>query len=158
MHTVWEITHGALGAQDALAGGGRYQIDVQKKLIDGVGFAMGIERIIAALEAAGTDAKELSQGPALWIISQSDSAFEDNLILLQTLRRRGVRCGMDLKGRSMKAQLRAANRAGAQHVVIRGDHEMESGTFQLKNFSDGSQDEVDMPELMQRLEPLRVNS
>lgn len=56
VHTVWEITHGALGAQDALCGGGRYQFELGKKVINGVGFAMGLERVLMALAAGEDDA------------------------------------------------------------------------------------------------------
>ena len=64
---------------------------------------------------------------------------------------RGVPCGMDLRGRSMKAQMRGANRSGASYVIIRGESEMEQGTFVLKNMAEGTQEELEMPELMQRL-------
>ena len=75
-------------------------------------------------------------------------------MLAMTLRRRGIDCGMDLDERSMKAQMRAANRSGAKHVVIRGDHEMEKGTFVLKDMKQGVQEEVEMPVLMKKLTAL----
>ncbi len=58
VHTVWEISHSALGAQDALAGGGRYEIALRKKAIHGVGFALGFERTIMPLEACGLTADQ----------------------------------------------------------------------------------------------------
>ena len=58
VHTVWEVVHGGLGAQNALSGGGRYRIQIGNKTIDGVGFAMGVERMIAALEATGVTADQ----------------------------------------------------------------------------------------------------
>jgi histidyl-tRNA synthetase len=150
VHTVWEITHGALGAQDALCGGGRYRIAIGDKPIEGVGFAMGIERVLMALASQpSTDAA--APKARVWIVSLGDRAIRENLVLAQTLRLRGIACGLDLSAKSMKAQMRAADRSGAALVVIRGDAEMDKGTFQLKDMAAGSQSEVDMPELMVRL-------
>ncbi len=150
VHTVWEIRHSALGAQDALSGGGRYRIQMGGKDIEGVGFAIGLERVIAALENTGVVIAEPS-APPVWLVSMGDRAFEENLVLAQALRLRGVRCALDLGKGSMKSQMRAANRAGATRVVIRGDTEMEKGVVLLKNMSDGSQEELILADLMERL-------
>ena len=138
------------GAQDALCGGGRYRITLAHREIAGVGFAMGLERVLTALEAGGAAAED----PAalqVWIVTQHPSAFRENLVLAQALRRRGIRCGMDLGGRSLKAQMRAANRSGAPWAVIRGEQEMEEGIFQLKDMVEGVQHALGMPELIERL-------
>lgn len=146
VHTVWEITHSALGAQDALCGGGRYRINMGGRDVDGVGFAMGIERVIMALQK---ETPTPAEKPAMiWLVSLGDPAFQENLVLAQSLRLRGLRCGLDLAGRSMKAQMRAADKSGATLVVIRGDTEMEKGTFVLKDMAAGTQNEVDLPTLM----------
>ena len=152
MHTVWEITHTALGAQDALCGGGRYRIQLENRVVEGVGFAMGLERVITALEATAGPAED-PRRPQVWIVTQHESAFRENLVLAQLLRRRGLRCGMDLAGRSLKAQMRAANRAGVRWAVIRGEQEMEEGLFQLKDMSEGTQRALAMPELLEALTP-----
>jgi histidyl-tRNA synthetase len=149
VHTVWEITHSALGAQDALCGGGRYRIQMGGRDFDGVGFAMGMERVIMALQQQNPPA--VAAGPMIWLVSLGEPAFQENLVLAQSLRRRGLRCGLDLAGRSMKAQMRAADRAGATRVVIRGETEMAKGTFVLKDMAAGSQLELDLPALMERL-------
>ena len=81
-----------------------------------------------------------------------EKAFSENLILAQSLRMRGIRCGMDLAGKSAKAQMRGADRGGATVVILRGDTEMEKGTFQFKDMAAGTQVEVGMPELMERLQ------
>lgn len=152
-HTVWEITHGALGAQDALSGGGRYRVTLGDRTVRGVGFAMGIERVVAALRGAGAEPADPFGTPRAWIVSASEGAREDNLVLLQALRRRGVACGMDTGGRSMKAQMRAAGRSGAAYVVLRGDDELARGVFALKDMATGEQREVALPELMERVLP-----
>ncbi len=153
IHTVWEITHPALGSQDALAGGGRYRITLAEKTVEGVGFAMGFERLITAVQNDNPAFAAGEAQPMIWLVSFGQPAFEDNLKLLQTLRFRGVRCGMDLAGRSMKAQMRAADRSGATAVVIRGDNEMASGTFQFKDMKTGVQIALTLPELLENLNP-----
>jgi histidyl-tRNA synthetase len=150
VHTVWEITHAALGAQDALCGGGRYRIAIGDKPIEGVGFAMGIERVLMALSKQGQEAP-VSRMFDVWLVSVGERALRENLVLLQTLRMRSIRSGMDFFGKSMKAQMRAADRSGAALVVIRGDAEMEKGTFLLKDMAAGAQTEVEMPELLEKL-------
>lgn len=149
-HTVWEITHPALGAQDAIAGGGRYLLNLGGRTVEGVGFAIGLERAIVALEAEHPEVAP-DRLPLVWIVAQGDAAFDDSLRLLQSLRWRGVPAQMCLDRRSMKAQFRAADRAKATLVVVRGESEMEKGTFLLKELSTGAQNEMEMPELMERL-------
>lgn len=151
VHTVWEVVHSGLGAQNALAGGGRYRINVGGKEIDGVGFAMGVERVIASLEATGITAAQFAPPPPVFIVSLGDAALNENLLLLQMLRQRGIACEMELAARKVQAQMRRANKCGAQQVIIRGDSELEKGIFVLKNMADGTQREVDLPELMKSL-------
>ena len=151
VHTVWEICHPALGAQDSISGGGRYLIPVGGREIEGVGFAVGLERVIAALKEQGKVEDLVEKHRGIWLISSGKAAFDENMVLMQTLRLRGMRCGMDLRNRSMKAQMRLANRQSASHVIIRGDHEMDNGTFILKDMSTGDQEELDIPALMERL-------
>ena len=153
-HTVWEITHPALGAQDALAGGGRYRIRIGDQDIEGVGFALGVERVIMALEGEGIRPEQFIEPAQVWLVSQGEAAFRENLLLAMTLRRRGISCQLDLTGRSMKAQMRMAGKSGAPQVIIRGDQEMEKGTFLLKDMKQGTQEEKDMPGLMLALSPV----
>lgn len=155
VHTVWEISHPALGAQDAIAGGGRYRIALGDRAVEGVGFAIGLERALTAVQ------HDVPPAPAarrqlVWMVSLGGPAFEENFRLAQTLRLRGIPCGMDTGRRSMKAQMRAADRAGASFVVLRGDSEVEKGTFMLKDMAAGSQVELAMPELLERVQHLAL--
>jgi histidyl-tRNA synthetase len=153
MHTVWEIAHPALGAQDALCGGGRYRIEMGGRTVEGVGYAMGFERLIMAIEKENPAASS-ERGPSpVWLVSFGSAALAENLKLMQTLRQRGLRAGMDLSGRSMKAQMRAAGREGAQFVIIRGDQELADGTFQFKDMQAGTQVSLALPELLDRVSP-----
>ncbi|MBL7017216.1 MAG: histidine--tRNA ligase [Kiritimatiellales bacterium] len=151
VHTVWEVVHGGLGAQNALSGGGRYRIQIGNKTIDGVGFAMGVERMIAALEANGVTADQFAPKPSVFIASLGEAALKENLLLMQTLRQRGVACEMELTTRKIKAQMKRANKIGAATVIIRGDSELENGTFVVKNMEEGTQQELELPELMEQL-------
>ncbi len=151
VHTVWEVVHGGLGAQNALSGGGRYRIQIGNKTIDGVGFAMGVERMIAALEANGITAEQFAPKPAIFIVSLGEEALKENMLLAQILRQRGIACEMELTNRKVKAQMKRANKTGAQQVIIRGDTELEKGIFVLKNMEEGTQREVELPELMELL-------
>ena len=152
VHTVWEVVHDGLGAQNALSGGGRYRIQIGGKPFDGVGFAMGVERMIAALEASGVTADRFAPQPAVFIASLGEAALKENLLLMQTLRQRGIACEMELKARKIKAQMKRADKLGAERVIIRGDSELENGTFVVKNMTDGTQQELELPELMDMLE------
>ena len=150
-HTVWEITHHELGAQDSLCGGGRYRFDFGAKSVQGVGFAMGLERVIMALEATGGIPPDLQRRVQVYIITQDPAALRENLVLAQTLRMRGFNCEIELRPRNIKKQLRTASRLGAEWVVIRGERELNEGTFELKNMSVGIQETLEMPEMIEKL-------
>lgn len=156
VHTVWEVRHGALGAQDALAGGGRYRLQFGKASVEGVGFAIGMERLVRALQHDAPDLFAETPECDVWIVSQGPEALQENLVLAQTLRYRGVRCRLDLTGKSMRAQMRAADRSGARFVVIRGDLELQKGVVILRDMSSGSQEELDLAEVLERLTSFRI--
>lgn len=148
VHTVWEITHGALGAQNAIAGGGRYEIALGKKAIPGVGFAMGMERVITSLEACGITADQFVPAGGLWLISLGEAALTENMKLARALRSKGIRCGMELAAKSMKAQMRKADRSGAVKVIIRGDDELAKGIAVVKNLAEGTQEEKNLEDVI----------
>jgi histidyl-tRNA synthetase len=148
VHTVWEITHDALGAQNAIAGGGRYEIALGRKGVPGVGFAMGMERVITALEACGITAEQFAPEGGVWLVSLGEAALMENMKLARALRARGVRCSMDLEGRSLKAQMRKADRAQVRKVVIRGDDEISKGTAIVKDMGGGSQQELNLEDVV----------
>jgi histidyl-tRNA synthetase len=158
VHTVWEVVHGGLGAQNAISGGGRYRIQIGSKTIDGVGFAMGVERMIAALEATGVTAGRFAPKPPVFIASLGEAALKENLLLMQMLRQRGVACEMELTNRKIKAQMKRADKLGAGRVIIRGETELEKGTFVVKNMEDGTQQELELPELLAILQTAHIHS
>jgi len=148
VHTVWEISHSALGAQDSLSGGGRYEIALGKKVIPGVGFAVGFERTIMALEACGITAEQFAPEGGIWLVSLGETALAENMKLARELRAKGIRCGMELEAKSMKAQMRKADRANAARVVIRGDDELAKGVAVVKNMAAGTQEELSLEDVI----------
>jgi len=133
--TVFEFWPERQGAQSTVGGGGRY--DLLAELIDGrptpgIGFATGIERIILTLEE-----EQAVPPPAYtleaYVAAVGDAGQRAALPLTQQLRTSGVATGVGIPGRSMKAQLRAANDAGARYALILGDDEMRDGTVQVKD-------------------------
>jgi histidyl-tRNA synthetase len=151
VHTVWEITHDALGAQNAIAGGGRYEIALGRKAGPGVGFAMGMERVITSLEACGITAGQFAPKGGVWLVSLGEEALTENMKLARELREKGIRCSMELEAKSMKAQMRKASRSGAQKAVIRGGDEIARGTLILKDMEEGSQEEINLEEVFRMI-------
>lgn len=153
-HTVWEIASTELGAQNAVAGGGRYRMQLGNRELTGVGFAIGLERVVSVLQALGRD-QELRPPPEplVWLVGLGEQAVDENLTLMQTLRSAGMTCRM-APGGSMKSQMRAANKAGAAWTVIRGDDELEQGVAGLKNMATGGQESLALDQLAARLADL----
>ena len=150
-HSIWEVTSKSIGAQDALSGGGRYAVRMGKQSIEGVGFGIGMERVIMALPEEQRKAYETEGLPLVVLVSMNEQAREENLKLAGTLRAQGLRVRMDLSGKSMKAQMKAAGRQQAAWVVIRGESELANGTVALKNMDTGEQSEVSLTELASHL-------
>jgi len=138
--TVFEITHSGLGAQDALCGGGRYDHlieDLGGPSLGAVGWAMGVERILMALEAAEQTAEP--EPLDLYVVTMGDAARAAAFGYLTVVRRAGLAADTDYEGRSLKAQMRSANRLGARFVTVIGDDELASGALTLKEMASGEQ-------------------
>ena len=148
-NTVWEIVHDSLGSQDSIAGGGRYSIQMGKKQINGVGFAIGLERIILALNENNLTYSSNENG--YWLVSLGEDAIFENMKLSNHLRSFGHRVGMDLENKSMKAQLRKADKFGAKKVLIRGDEELLNNRIIQKNLENSSQEEFNLDEWLRML-------
>ncbi len=148
VHTVFEVSHEGLGAQDAIAGGGRYEINMagQKKPIQGVGFAAGMERLLIAREYLDVKAEDIFSTD-VFLVSMGADAFAKNLELAKELRAAGLSVALDYELRSMKAQMRSANKSGAKFAVIVGETELEQGVAQCKNLIESSQELVAFAEI-----------
>jgi histidyl-tRNA synthetase len=136
--TTFEITSQALGAQNSLIGGGRY--DGLAEAIGGpptkgFGFALGLERIILVLQQAMLSDKEFV--PDLFLAPLGEAAFESATQLVRFFRLQKIRSMLDFEARSLKSLMRLANKLGARFVVILGDDELKKGRYLLKRMSDG---------------------
>lgn len=140
--TVFEILGPGLGAQDALCGGGRYD-DLVEELggepTPAVGFAAGMERLLLSLDEGG---EVSSLRLDLFLVSLGLQAQRVCLELIHKLRQRGLNCEMDFLGRSLKSQLREANRQRASFVLVIGERELESGETNLKDMENGEETRV----------------
>jgi histidyl-tRNA synthetase len=150
--TTFEIHTGALGAQSAVAGGGRYD-GLIKALggpqIPAIGFAIGFDRLA---EIAAMNNDNFTKSPTLFIAAlgekSSAMAFEWSCALGLA----GVVCEMDLGGKSLKSQMKQANRLGAKYVLILGDREIEENTAILRNMSTKEQSSIGLDNLVDRIQ------
>jgi histidyl-tRNA synthetase len=139
--TVFELWGEGLGAQAALCGGGRY--DGLVELLGGpptpgVGFATGIERIILSMREQGLTPPALPR-PALFVAYQGEPAKRIAVRLAADLRLRGIGARLAFDGRSLKSQLRDADRAGCQYAAIIGPDEAAAGTVTLRDLARSEQ-------------------
>jgi len=140
--TVYEIKHSGLGARDTICGGGRY--DGLVELLGGVptpcvGFAMGLEASILAMESELGAAPSTEPRPAVYVVCFQEEGREVSFKLLQSLRKAGIAAEMDFESRSAKAQLRAANSLGCPLCFLVGERELEQGQVSIKNMQSGEQ-------------------
>lgn len=152
--TAFEITSAALGSQDALAGGGRYDLLVEElggKPTPGVGFAAGIERLIMVLQKRGENIGA-ETGPTLFIATLDETTRAWAFIQANQLRSKGIAVEVDYLTRSLKAQMREANRQQVKYVIVIGENELKSGEAKLKNMSDGTEATVRLNELAAALQ------
>jgi len=143
--TVFEITSDALGAQNAICGGGRY--DLLAEELGGmptlaVGFASGIERLIMVAEKQGLVIAE-SESLDIFLVCVGENAKNQSLVWLNQFREAGFRTEQDFLDRSIKAQMREANRQAAKFVILLGDEELQKNSFSVKLMDEGTQ--VDVP-------------
>ncbi len=143
--TAFELITSELGAQGAIGAGGRYN-GLVKQLggpdVPGIGFAMGIERLVMLLNQK--DNLEEVAGPDLFLITLGDAAYEKGFQLMQKLRSLGIRVMMDHEGRSMKNQMKQANKQKAGFALILGENELENKEAVLKDMESGAQESVDL--------------
>ncbi len=143
---VFEFIAEGIGAQSTVCGGGRYDGLVESlggPALSGIGFGMGITRVILAMKEQGI-ADIQSRSPSLYIAALGEAAQIKGLAIVERLRKAGRYAECDIVGRSLKSQMKYANKIGAEYTLIIGDSEIEAGKAQLRNMSDGSQNEVEL--------------
>jgi histidyl-tRNA synthetase len=139
-----------------VAAGGRYD-GLVKSLggpdLPGIGFAMGLERLVLMKGAASNP----PEGPELFLCGLGDAAADTAFMIMSALQKNLIHAEMDYQGKSLKAQMRRANKLGARMVLILGEEELSRGYALLKNMADGSQQEIKLemaiPQLLTLLGP-----
>ncbi len=143
--TIFEVRAEGLGAQDAVAAGGRYDHLVEElggPSVGAVGFAAGIERVLLAVPGdAGAAAQPRGQEVVYLAVAQP-TLLGKGFSVVQELRNRGIGAVMDYEGKSLKAQLREADKAGCRLVAILGESELRQQAMTLKDLGQGTQDTV----------------
>jgi histidyl-tRNA synthetase len=151
--TAFEITSTALGSQDALAGGGRYDLLVEElggKPTPGIGFAAGIERLMMVLAKTGST-PEHDLHPVLYIVTTDEGSRRWAFVQAMAMRSKGLRVEFDYLARSVKAQMREANRQNARYSIVIGETELQSGSARLKDMKTGEESAVRLDELSSSL-------
>ena len=149
--TLFEIkgAYDKLGAGSTLVGGGRYDAMVSElggPDVPAIGFAAGLERLLIASDvAAPANVVDVVIAPI------GDRATSAALVLGRDVRKAGLRCEVDTRNASMKAQLRRANSLGARFAVILGDRELDEGVVELKDLTAHSQEKVPNSDVTRRL-------
>lgn len=162
VRTVFEFVTGALGAQDALIAGGRYD-GLVKSLggpdIPAVGFAGGIERLIELLmkQKSGGPVESPSRLAVFFVCSEDSAARSRAFHLAEALRAADFSSSLPLSdGKSFKSQFRAADKSGASAVVILGEEELRTGAVSVKNMANGEQKTVGASDLISELEKMGI--
>ena len=148
--TVFEVVAEGLGAQNAVAGGGRYDglvAELGGPDLPGFGFAMGLERLVMLLDPA----RAAGRGIDVALIALGPAGFEACIGMAHRFRRRGLRVMMPVVERSMGAQLKRADRAAARWAVFVGEEELRVGRFGTKNLTSGEQESLDERAILERL-------
>lgn len=151
--TAFEIKYPPLGAQSAVAGGGRYDGLIEEmggNPTPAVGFATGLERLLLALESQNL-LPEKNRSVDAYVVALGEKAQAEGFKLLNSLRQQGLSAAMDFAGRSMKAQMKQANKMGAKYSVILGEDEISEGVVMLRSMEDSSQAKVPMNQVAEKI-------
>ena len=144
--TVFEFVSNSIGAQGTVCGGGRYDGLVEElggQHTPSLGFAMGIERLMPLMEAQGCEFPE-AEKPDLFIVALGEKATLKAVEIAKDMREEGFSALLDLNQRSVRAQMKYADKLGAKFNVVIGDNEVEAKTAKLKNMQTGEETEINL--------------
>ena len=154
VRTAYEFTSDALGAQSAVAGGGRYDGLVETlggPATPGIGFALGEERLALIMEAIGRQPP--AGHPEVFFVSADEAGGREAARRAAELRRAGIPCDMDARGGKLNRQFKQAERVGARFAVVLGGNEVASGEAKLKDLRTREESPVRLSELVARIRP-----
>lgn len=152
--TGFEVTHKALGSKDAIGAGGRYDRlikDFGGPDVGACGFALGTERLLMAIEGSGAEPWKKKKTPFVYIATLGETSFKKGFELMDALRGAGINSDTDYENKSLKAQMRIADRKGADFVLIIGNEELKASKVLLRNMKDKSQKSVNITKVVQEL-------
>ncbi len=147
--TVFEFVSTEIGAQGTVCGGGRYDGLVEElggPHTPALGFGMGIERLLLLLKAQDIEIPEPSSCD-LYIAPMGDAASLEAMRIVSDLRANGVSAQTDVVGRSLKAQMKFADKIGAKYTMVLGDNEIAEGKAKIKNMATGEANEAELADL-----------
>ena len=153
--TVFEFIVPTIGAQSTVLGGGRYDGLVSElggPELPGIGFATGITRLIEAMKQAGIETKDENDFPLIYLASMGKDAEMFASATAERLRRKNIRAESDICSRSLKAQMKYADKIGALYTVVIGDNELSSDKAVLKNMKSGDVREISLSAIDNELE------
>jgi histidyl-tRNA synthetase len=148
--TTFELVHDGLGAQSALGGGGRYDglsESIGGPALPGVGWALGLERTLLALESEGLSAP-VDPTCVVFVVPLGEQARRRLLPLVMELRRRGVATDLAWDSKGLKGAMKAADRSGAAYGLIVGDRDLDEGVVQLKDLATQQQEAIPIASLV----------
>ncbi|MEV7971323.1 histidine--tRNA ligase [Sphaerisporangium sp. NPDC088356] len=151
--TTYEFDHPLLGAQSGIGGGGRYDglsEDIGGPALPGIGFAVGVDRIILAVEAEDLS-REVPSRVAVYGVPLGEEAARRVFKLVHELRMAGVAADMAFDGKGLKGAMKGADRSGATYAVILGERDIAAGAAQVKDLASGDQTAVPLAEIVTTL-------
>ncbi len=151
--TAFEFISTEIGAKSTVCGGGRYDGLVSQiggPEVPGVGFGMGIERLLLTLENKGIEIPQ-PNGFDIFIVTIGEKAEKESFKLLYKLRQNGISADKDHLGRSIKAQFKYSNKVNADYTIVIGDEEIEKDIVSLKNMKTGEQKQIKISNLIEIL-------
>ncbi len=144
--TVFEFVSTNIGAQGTVCGGGRYD-GLIKELggadLSGIGFAMGIERLMLVMENTGVEIPDKND-VKVYFAPMGQDCYDKCFEILSVLRNKGIKCEIDHMNRGIKSQFKYADKIGAEKVAILGSSELEAGIIKIKDMTDGSESTVSL--------------
>jgi histidyl-tRNA synthetase len=148
--TAFEVVSYQLGSQNAVTGGGRYDNLFQEiggLDIPGIGFAIGMERLVSLLPKD----REFFQFPHLFIASLGEETIKEAYQIINQLHLQGIRAELDYEGKSLKSQMRRADKLNAPYVLILGEDELKKGRAVLRNMGNKAQEEIALKDIVNTL-------
>ena len=147
--TVFEFITTSLGSQGTVCGGGRYDGLIETlggTPTCGVGFGMGIERILMLMEAVGANIPE-EKPVKLYVASMGEEAYKKAFAIATELRRNGIKAEFDHMQRSIKAQFKFADKIRAEFVTVIGENELKTGEVKIKKMADGTEESIKIEQI-----------